>query len=178
MRRLVLMFTILIGMSACAPSGEVVQAKPVAVKTLLSMNSGKPFECVNYDEVTDSCEAINRIRVRSDRIFFSTDFLLVGPVGETVRATIDSDFELTEGGYCGSLEGARIRFEGNLTAAEQQAFREISSAVMSMTGDFCDRYFIDQFGRTFSLTFDRDGAARQDSLSFITYLRAPKRLRL
>ncbi len=178
MRRLSLTICVFLGLGACAPQEDLIEAKPVAVKALLSMNQGKPFECVNYDEPTDSCEAINRIRVRSDRIFFSTDFLLVGPVGETVRATIDSDFTLADGGYCGSLEGSRIKFDGNLTPTEQQAFREISGVVMSMTGDFCDRYFIDEFGRVFSLSFDTDGQARQDSLSFVTYHKAPKRLRL
>ena len=81
MRRLILTLCLLAGLGACASNGELVAAKPVAVKTLLSMNKGKPFECVNYDQATDSCEAINRIRVRSDRIYFSTEFLLVGPVG-------------------------------------------------------------------------------------------------
>ena len=178
MRRLILTLCLLAGLGACASDGELVAAKPVAVKTLLSMNKGKPFECVNYDEATDSCEAINRIRVRSDRIYFSTDFLLVGPVGETVRATIDSDFTLADGGYCGSLKGSRVRFDGNLTPAEQQAFREITGVVMSMTGEFCDRYFIDEFGRTFSISFDEEGQARRDSLSFITFHRTAKRLRL
>ena len=94
MRRFCLTFCALLALGACAAEEDLIEAKPVEVQTLLSMNKGKPFECVNYDEATDSCEAINRIRVRSDKIFFSTDFLLVGPVGETVRATLDSDFTL------------------------------------------------------------------------------------
>jgi hypothetical protein len=178
MRRLIFLLSVSLGLGACGSQSDLIEAKPVAVKTLLSMNKGKPFECVNYDEPTDSCEAINRIRVRSDKIFFSTDFLLVGPVGETVRATVDSNFALENGGYCGSLANSRIRFDGNLTATEQRAFREITGVVMSMTGEFCDRYFIDEFGRTFSLSFDAEGQAREDSLSFVTFHRSPKRLRL
>ncbi|MCV6594908.1 MAG: hypothetical protein OIF48_18300 [Silicimonas sp.] len=178
MLRLFQLLSVVLVLAGCAPRGEVLEATPVAVRALLAENRGKPYECVNFDPATDSCEAVSRIRLGRDRISLSTDFLLVGPVGETVRATIQSDFELNEGGYCGNLKNSRLRIDGNLTKVERAAFRDVFRVVSSATGDFCDRYFVDEFGRTFTLSFDKDGAARRESLSFVSYHRAPKRLRL
>ena len=79
-------------LSACAPTLPTGELVPV--KMVLSETRGQPYECINYDAGTDSCEVISKNRVRGDLINFESTAMFRGPRNELIRMRMIADFEI------------------------------------------------------------------------------------
>ena len=164
-------------LAACAsptmPSGEAV-----SIQKMLSDTRGRPYECVNYDPGSDTCEGIAKRKVRGDRIHYDVSMLVPGPNFDTVRVNIAADFKIEGGRYCGNLARADIRTEGRLTPGQRSLLEEVFLAEMISLGDVCGLYVRDSSGRYTSVTTDRAGRVMRDGVEPVWFFSRPKRLRL
>ncbi len=155
------------------PSGE-----PVSIQKLVSDTRGRPYECINYDPGSDSCEAIAKRQVRGDRISFDVSMLVPGPNADTVKVKIVADFRIEGGRYCGNLARADIRSEGNLTPSQRSLLEEVFLAEMISMGELCGLYVQDAAGGYTSVTTDRAGRVFEGGIEPVRFFSRPKRLRI
>jgi len=177
MRR-ILSVSALVFLAACGGSATVPSGEQVSIQKLLSDTRGRPYECVNYDAGSDSCEGIARRSVRGDRIHYDVALLVPGPNRDTVTVRIGAEFQIEGSRYCGSLARADIRTEGQLTPAQRSLLEEVLLAEMILMGDVCGTYVRDTAGRYTSVTTDRAGRVLRDGVEPVQFFRGPKKLRL
>lgn len=177
MRR-ILSLSVLAFLAACAAPTTMPSGEPVSIRKMLSDTSGRPYECVNYDAGTDTCEGIAKRKVRGDRIFYDVSMLVPGPNFDTVKVKIAADFKIEGGRYCGNLARADIRTEGRLTPGQRSLLEEVFLAEMISIGDVCGLYVRDSSGSYTSVTTDRAGRVMRDGVEPVQFFSRPKRLRL
>ena len=98
-------------LTACAAPATMPSGEPVSIQKLLSDTRGRPYECVNYDAGTDTCEGIAKRKVRGNKISYDVSLLVPGPNADLVKVKIAADFQIEGGRYCGNLARADIRTE-------------------------------------------------------------------
>ncbi len=175
--RLIKSLSALVLLAACgAPAMPV--GEPVTIQKMLSDTRGRPYECVNYDVQSDTCEGIALRKVRGDRISYDVSMLIPGPNRDTVKVKIAADFKIEGGRYCGNLARADIRTEGRLTPAQRSLLEEIFLAELISIGDVCGLYIRDSSGRYTSVTTDRSGRVMRDGVEPVQFFSRPKRLRV
>ena len=163
-------------LAACASTSTLPTAELVPVKMVLSETRGQPYECLNYDAGTDSCEILSKNRVRGDTIKFETTAMFRGPQNETVQMRIIADFEIVGSLYCGDMADVEIEVKGDLSAGERSLLQELMLAEMIRTGEVCGAYFRES-GQYLSVTTDGSGRIIPDSVDRVQFFKAPKRLR-
>ena len=166
------LFLALAGCGTALPKGEV---EPI--RKVLSDNRSLPFECVNYDAASDSCEGIVSRRVRGDRIFYEATALLPGPEFDLVRVRMNVDFTIEGSRYCGNMRNADLRFEGKLSPGERSLMQELVLAELISMGDVCGVYYRESGGYV-SVTTDRAGRVVPHGVDSIHFFNRPKKLRL
>ena len=165
-------------LAACSAPVSVPIGETVSIQKLLSDTRGRPYECVNYDARTDSCEGIAKRQVRGDRIFYDVSMLVPGPNADTIKVKIGASFKIEGGRYCGNLSRADIRTEGRLPPAQRSLLEELFLAEMISMGDVCGLYVQDASGSYTSVTTDRQGRVLRDGVEPVEFFRGPKKLRL
>ena len=165
-------------LAACGAPTVMPSGEQVSIQKLLSDTHGKPYECINYDAGSDTCEGLAKRNVRGNRISYDAAFLVPGPNSDAVRVNVATDFRIEGARYCGNLVNADIRTEGRLTPAQKSLFEEVFLAEMISMGDLCGLYVKDGAGRYQSVTTDRAGRVMRDGVEPVVFFSQPKRLRL
>lgn len=168
----------LVLLAACGAPTVMPKGEPVSIQKMLSDTRGKPYECINYDSGSDTCEGIAKRRVRGDRIHFDVSMLVPGPNFDMIRIDIAAGFKIEGGRYCGTMANADIRTRGNLTPGQRSLLEEVVLAELLSMGHVCGHYVRDTSGRYTSVTTDRSGRVMRDGVEPVWFFSRPKRLRL
>jgi hypothetical protein len=160
--------------AACAPSLPQGQIEPI--RKVLSDNRSLPYECVNYDAKSDSCEGLITRRLQGDRIFYEATAVMPGP-SDILNTRMKVDFTIENGRYCGNMRTADLHFEGTLTTSQRSFLQELMLAQLISFGDVCGVYYRNG-GAYVSVTTDREGRVMPEGVDTIHFFATPKRLRL
>lgn len=165
-------------LTACGAPTVMPSGEPVTIQKMLSDTRGRPYECINYDPSSDTCEWLSKVKVRGDRISFDGAMIFPGPNSEVIKLRVNASFKIEGGRYCGNLKNAEIRTEGDLTPAQRSLVEEVFLAQMISMGELCGTYVRDSAGRYTSVTTDRSGRVMQDGVEPVRFFSRPKALRL
>ena len=168
----------LVLLAGCGSAVVIPEGETVSIQKLLSDTNGRPYECFAYDVGTDSCAAIAKRQVRGDKIAYDMAVLVTGPNSDAVKVSIDLDFQIVDGRYCGNYKRAEISAEGNLTPAQSSLLEELLLAELLQLGDFCEGYLRTPSGAYYSVTSDRLGRVYWESSVPVVFFSRPKKLRL
>lgn len=144
-------------LSACASVPEIPSATVVPIKSYLSENRDRPYECHEYNARTDSCKIVVKRSVSGDTLNLDAEFLQFLQRG-SVTIRIASDFEIGQTTYCGSLENAVV--EGTSTIAPPHIIDEAIEAArkgFARDGVQCSEYLRDEQGRIYTRSRDSSG---------------------
>ena len=174
MSRIAILPAVCFALASCGPAVPDLQVEPIR-KVLLD-NSALPYECVNYDSRTDSCEGLVTRRVKGDRIYYEALALVPGPA-KPVNMRLKVDFQIEDARYCGDMRDADLVFEGALTPGQRSLMQELFLAQLISYGSICGSYFREGEGYI-SITTDRDGRVTPQGVETSHFFARPKALRL
>lgn len=152
------------------PTGEVVPFSQVLAET-----KDRPFECIDYDPATDSCEAIGTT-VRRGLVFISDMQVAVSAaplVIATVRARARSD---KQGRLCTTGQDLSVNVDGMSDPNASRFIQDVMRAEIDRVGGVCVIYT--RAGDDYVLvSVSTDGRVLPDGPSRTTFFAAPKALR-
>ncbi len=172
--RIALLSVVLAGLTACGPTLPDLEVEPI--RKVLSDNSALPYECVNYDLRSDSCEGLVTRRVKGDRIYYEALALVPGP-SDPINMRLKVDFKIEDTRYCGHMRDADLAFDGTLTPGQRSLLQELLLAQLISYGDVCGAYFREGEGYI-SVTTDRNGRLMPQGVETSHFFARPKPLRL
>ncbi len=165
-------FSLLAACGSALPEGEV---EPI--RKVMADNRALPYECVNYDTGSDSCEVLVTRRVSGNNIRFLGTVLInlpeVGPtpVEVALPTLIYGDV------YCTDMRNVDVRIKADLSPSARSLYEEVALAELVSMGEVCGAYYREGAGYL-SVTTDRAGRVLPDGIDRSHFFRTPKRLRL
>lgn len=176
MTRLALVLIPFVALAACdegysgASRGAVVPYPQV-----LAENAARPWECLNYDRATDSCEAIGRSTLQGNR------FVSDGSVGRS--AGRGGSYRLRGQGYvdaqgrgCFRPGDLQMSVAGGRTTEEDAFIIDFTREVLKEIGETCtttyrqgDHYIVESRAKS--------GQMLPDGRKTLHFFASPKRLR-
>ena len=149
----------------------------IGFQELLARTAAAPFECVNYDLETDSCQMISRYQNRSDgTVQVRSKFILDADLGAVMTVT---DILRPDGArLCTDAKNTAAKVTGDeLTARDNANLAELFLQTARAVGPSCIAFF--ERGEVFfGLSETPDGPILRGQPAFVlSYFAKPKALR-
>ena len=163
-------FSLAAAMLVAGPAAAQDEGQFIPFDQILAQNP--PFECNDYEPISQTCTTIGRSRIEGDRVTSAGRFLIDASLPQGAEVRFESRLE--DGRLCG-LEN--VTAASGLGARADEMIAQSISQMEKAFGRFCTGYYDMGDGSYVSLSRTADGTVIPGGRVSVTFHESPPALR-